>query len=201
MKRKCSTAVRIAEALLATCLIAFGIMAPRFAVELRAQGQATSARLSGTVVDKTGADIAGATAILKGADTQFTRVFTTQTDGRFVFTLVPAGQYVLTVEKEGFKHYEQRGIVLGLAESANQDVTLQVGALSETVTVDEVAPLLNTTNANVDSDVTAHQVVELPLNWRNVYQLTTLDSSVQDSNVHQVAAWARTPATPSRMVV
>jgi len=179
--------VRIAEALLATCLIAFGIMAPRFAVELRAQGQATSARLSGTVLDKTGADIAGATAILKGADTQFTRVFTTQTDGRFVFTLVPAGQYVLTVEKEGFKHYEQRGIVLGLAESANQDVTLEVGALSETVTVDEVAPLLNTTNANVDSDITAHQVVELPLNWRNVYQLTTLDSSVQDSNVHQVA--------------
>src|SRR5882724_2422914 len=101
MKHKCSMVVRIAEALLATCLIAFGIMAPRFAVELRAQGQATSATLSGSVRDKTGADITGATAVLKSADTQFTRGFTTQTDGRFVFTLVPAGQYVLRVEKEG----------------------------------------------------------------------------------------------------
>jgi hypothetical protein len=94
---------------------------------------------------------------------------------------------VLKIEKPGFKPYEQRGIVLGLAESANQNVTLEVGAVTEKVTVKGVAPLLNTTNANVDSDVTAHQAVELPLNWRNIYQLTTLDSSVQDSNVHQVA--------------
>ena len=187
MQRKCFAVVKITETLLAICLIAFGILAPRFAVELRAQGQATSATLSGTVLDRSGAGIPGATATLRGADAQFTRVFTTQGDGRFVFTLVPAGQYVMTVEKEGFKHYEQRGIVLGLAESANQVVTLDVGAVSETVTVEGVAPLLNTSNANVDSDVTAHQAVELPLNWRNVYQLTTLDSSVQDSNVHQVA--------------
>jgi Carboxypeptidase regulatory-like domain len=187
MKPKYSTAVRNAEALLATCLIVFGILAPRFAVELRAQGQATSATLSGTVVDKTGAAIAGAATTLKAVDTPFTRSFTTRDDGRFVFTLVPAGVYVLTVEQTGFRPYEQRGITLGLAESANQVVTLEIGSATEKVTVEGVAPLLNTTNANIDSDVTARQVVELPLNWRNVYQLTTLDSSVQDSNVHQVA--------------
>ena len=70
---------------------------------------------------------------LNGADIQFNRAFTTECDGQYVFTLVPAGTYVLKIEKPGFKPYERRGIVLGLAESANQNVTLEVGAVTEKV--------------------------------------------------------------------
>lgn len=186
MKQNYFVQFRIPQVVIVFVVVLF-ILMPRLAVLTYAQGRSTSATIGGTVSDKTGAAVPGASVTLSGADVQFARTFTTQDDGRYIFTLIPAGQYVLKIEKSGFRPYIQTGIVLGLAESATQNVSLDIGSVSDKVTVQAEAPLLDTTNANVDSDVTARQAEQLPLNWRNIYQLTTLDSSVQDSNVHQVA--------------
>jgi hypothetical protein len=146
-----------------------------------------NASLSGSVLDKTSAAVPGASVTLSNPDKGLTRTFTTTTDGRYVFTLIPAGNYTLKVEKSGFRTYVQRGILLAVGEAASQDVSLELGTVTQEVQVTAAAPLLNTVNANVSSEVTGRTAVELPLSWRNVYQFTILDSSVQDANVHQVA--------------
>ena len=87
---------------------------------------------------------------------------------------------------KGFETYQQNGIVLDAAETASQNVTLTVGSETVSVTVTSDVSLLNTDNANVAADIDAKQIVELPLNVRNVYGLVTLNSSVQNSSESQI---------------
>jgi hypothetical protein len=136
-----------------------------------AQAQASNASLSGAVYDHTGAVVPGATVTLSNPGTALSRTFTTGGDGHYNFSLVPAGTYTLQVEASGFRTFVQSGLVLAVGQAATQDVTLQLGTVSEEVTVNASVPLLNTANANVSSDVDQRQTVVLPLNWRNVFGL------------------------------
>jgi len=152
---------------------------------LYAQAQAFTASLAGSVYDHTGAALPETIVILSNPDRAFTRTLTTATDGRYTFTLLPPGTYTLKVEKTGFRPYVQSGVVLAVGQAASQDVTLELGAVTQQLTVTAAAPMLNTTNANVASDVTQRQTVELPLNLRNVFGLVTLNSSVNNSQQKQ----------------
>jgi hypothetical protein len=129
--------------------------------------------------------VPSATVTLSNPGTAVSRAFTTGQDGHYTFTLVPAGTYKLQVEASGFRPYIQSGLVLAVGQAATQDVTLQLGTVSEEVTVTASVPLLNTANANVSSDVDQRQTVELPLNWRNVFGLVALNSSVNNSQQNQ----------------
>jgi hypothetical protein len=148
---------------------------------IHAQAQAFTASLSGVIADASGAAVPGATVTLNNPDKGFTRTYTTAGDGSYSFTLVPPGTYELKVEKQGFRPYTQKGIILAVGQAATQNVTIQLGSVTQEVTVTAAAPLLNTTNANVSSDVTQRQTVELPLNLRNVFGLVALNSSVNNS--------------------
>jgi len=142
-------------------------------------GQATiNASLGGTVLDSSGAVVPGANVTLSDPDKGYTRTQVSQPDGRYLFLLIPAGTYKLQVEKQGFHTYVQSGIVLAIGQPATQDVTLQLGAQTQEVQVTASTPLLNTTNATIGSEVSAKETVELPLNWRNVFGLVALNSSV-----------------------
>jgi hypothetical protein len=150
-------------------------------------GQANiNASLSGTVIDSSGGIVPGAVVTLTDPTRAFTRTQTTPNDGRYVFTLVPAGTYTLHVEKAGFRGFSQAGIILGVGQGVTQNVTLEVGSVSQEIKVTGAAPMLNTTSANVESSVSAKEVVELPLNWRTPFALVTLDSSVNNSIQNQV---------------
>jgi trimeric autotransporter adhesin len=81
-----------------------------------------------------------------------------------VFSLLPPAVYSLRAESPGFKTYVQNGISLAAGQTAQQPVVLTVGSVSERVAVTSQAPLLNADNANTSSDISAQQVVELPLN-------------------------------------
>src|ERR1700755_2338555 len=142
------------------------------------QGEAVNAQLSGTVQDQNGASIPGAKVTLSNPDTKFTRQFTTNDNGLYTFTLIPPGRYEIKVEKEGFSTYLLGNVVLAVGQSSTLDPKLQVGALSQTVEVQASAPVLNTGSADIGSEVSSKQAVELPLNIRNVYGLVALDSSV-----------------------
>jgi hypothetical protein len=152
---------------------------------IHAQAQAFTASLSGVIADASGAAVPGATVTLNNPDKGFTRTYTTAGDGSYSFTLVPPGTYELKVEKQGFRPYTQKGIILAVGQAATQNVTIQLGSVTQEVTVTAAAPLLNTTNANVSSDVTQRQTVELPLNLRNVFGLVALNSSVNNSQQNQ----------------
>ena len=148
--------------------------------------QTITATLSGTVSDSSGAIVSGAKITLTAPERGFSRIFTTNNTGEYVFPLLSAGTYTLQVEVNGFKTYRQDGIVLAAGQSARQPITLTPGAVAEEITVTTQAPLLNVDNANISSDITARQVVELPLNLRNVFGLATLNSSVNNTAEFQI---------------
>jgi len=75
--------------------------------------------------------------------------------------------------------------VLAVGQVAEQNVTLELGAVTQEITVTASAPLINTSNANISSDVDQRQTVELPLNLRNVFGLVALNSSVNNSQQNQ----------------
>ena len=148
--------------------------------------QTITATLSGAVSDSSGAVLSGAKITLTAPERGFSRIFTTNNTGEYVFSLLSAGTYTLQVEANGFKIYRQDGIVLAAGQSARQPITLTPGAMAEEITVTTQAPLLNVDNANISSDITARQVVELPLNLRNVFGLATLNSSVNNTAEFQI---------------
>src|SRR6266568_9503093 len=108
-----------------------------------AQGQtlASSAALSGSVSDSSGARIANASVTLSSPEKGITRAFKTDAEGNFSFALLPAGTYTLTVSAPGFKTAKQEGITLEVGQSASQGVTLAIGS-AEQIEVTAEAPLL-----------------------------------------------------------
>ena len=152
---------------------------------LWAQGEAESARLTGTVLDAAEAAVPGAKVTLSSPATGFTRQLLSGDDGRYVFALIRPGRYELKVEKEGFHTYLRPNIVLAVGQSSNLDPKLEVGAISEVIEVAADAPLLNAGNANIGWEVSTKQAMELPLNLRNVFSLTLLNSSVNNGAEYQ----------------
>jgi hypothetical protein len=150
------------------------------------QNQEVAATLNGTVTDPTGLPVNGAKVTLLSAQNGITRTYTTQDSGLFTFTLLPPAVYSLEVEEIGFKDYKQQGITLDAGQTAQQNVRLTVGSTSEQVEVTAQSPLLNVDNANISSNISARQVVDLPLNLRNVISLAELNSSVSNTAEEQV---------------
>jgi len=150
------------------------------------QSQAITASLSGTVLDPSGQTISGAKITLESPERGISRTYVTTDNGLYSFTLLPPAVYRLQVEASGFKHYRQDGIELIPGQTAEQKVSLKVGAISENIEVTSQAPLMNAENANISSDISARQVVELPLNFRSVIGLATLNSSVSNAAEDQI---------------
>ncbi|MGA7156175.1 MAG: TonB-dependent receptor [Acidobacteriaceae bacterium] len=153
---------------------------------VKAQIATTTATLSGVVTDPSGALVHQASVTLTSPETGITRTFVSDAAGRYAFSQLPPGTYNLTLRAKGFEVYQQNGITLNAADSATQNVSLTVGAESQSVTVTADASNLNTDNSNVATNIDAKEIVELPLNTRNVYGLTTLNSSVNNTSEGQM---------------
>lgn len=152
---------------------------------LFAQLAVTTATLSGTVTDPSGAVIPQATVQLTSAQNGITRSVTADEAGRYLFSQLPPSTYSLSIQAKGFQTYKQTGIVLDAGQSATQNVALTVGTETQQVVVNAQASQLNTDNANIAANIDSKQVVELPLNLRNVYGLATLNSSVNNTSEGQ----------------
>ncbi|MGB6942120.1 MAG: TonB-dependent receptor [Bryobacteraceae bacterium] len=131
-------------------------------------------QVSGTVKDGTGAAIPGAEVTVTQTDTGVTR--TAQTDASGVYSLpsLPLGPYRMEVKKDGFTTYVQSGIVLQVDTAPTIDPVLKVGAVSESVQVEAAAAMVETHSTGVGQVVNSQDVVELPLNGREITQLITL---------------------------
>ena len=111
------------------------------------EAQVTTATFYGIVEDQTAAPVAGATVTFTQEATAAVRQTTTDRRGEFVFTALPVGSYTLKIEKDGFKTYVRTGLALAASQSVRQTHVLEVGRMSELVTVESVAPLVNTVSA------------------------------------------------------
>jgi hypothetical protein len=134
-------------------------------------------RVTGTVTDSSGAAIAGAEVQMIQTSTAIGRTVTSGEDGSYTIPDLPAGPYRLQVKKQGFNEYVQSGIVLEVASNPTINVVLQVGAVTQQVTVTADATLVETHSSSLGQVVNQDQVVDLALNGRNLMQLVTLTPS------------------------
>ncbi|MGC2300579.1 MAG: carboxypeptidase-like regulatory domain-containing protein, partial [Acidobacteriaceae bacterium] len=151
-----------------------------------AQIATTTASISGTVADPTGAVLPRAVVTLVSTQNGISRTFTTENAGRYIFSQLPPASYTLSVKARGFKVYEQMGIILNASESATQDVSLTVGSETQSIMVTADTTQLNTDNSNVAADIPGKDITEYPLNIRNVYSLATLNASVSNTSEGQM---------------
>jgi hypothetical protein len=138
-------------------------------------GQAVStSQVSGTVQDASGAPVSGAQVKLIQTDTGQVRMTAAGPDGSYLFPNLAIGAYRLEVSKEGFATYVETGIVLNVNTNPTINATLQVGAVSERVTVQAEALAVETHSTGVGQVITHDEVVDLPLNAREPTQLILL---------------------------
>jgi hypothetical protein len=137
-----------------------------------ASAQAVStAQINGAVKDSGGLALPGVTVTVTQTDTGLTRTVVTNETGAYIITSLPVGPYRVEASLQGFRTYAQTGIVLEVNSNPTLNVTLQVGELAETITVEGTAPLVETRNPGIGQVVTNEQVLELPLNGRQLTQL------------------------------
>ena len=136
--------------------------------------QRTTGTIRGTIVDSQGETVAGATVTAVNVETGFDRAVTTTASGTYNISQLPVGTYVVTVEGEGFKSAIVQNIVLDVGSTREVDAQLEIGAVTEAVTVTSSAVIVETIGGEVAGLITGEQVRELPLNGRNFIQLTQL---------------------------
>lgn len=152
-----------------------------FAVVPRAFAQSAAAQLSGAVTDESRGALPGVEVTVTQTDTGMTRFVITNQRGDYVFTNLPVGPYALSAKLPGFNTFAQSGIVLAVGETRSINVTMHIGALEETITVQADAALIETRSVNVGTVITQEQIVDLPLNGRSVLQLITLSGSAVEN--------------------
>jgi len=135
-----------------------------------------TASLTGTVLDSTGAVVAGAQVAVSNAEHGINRTTVTNSAGDYAVPALPApSSYNVTVTAEGFKKYVAKGVVLDVARKARVNVTLQVGSATIEVTVEGAnVAQVETQSSDLAGTVTGKQISQLELNGRNYTQLLAL---------------------------
>ncbi|MGB8459748.1 MAG: carboxypeptidase-like regulatory domain-containing protein [Candidatus Acidiferrum sp.] len=144
--------------------------------------QTGTTSLRGVVSDRSGAIVANAAVTLTNISQGLKRETATNNAGEYQFLALPPGTYALTVELAGFRKFEQKNLQLLVNLPSTQNVTLDVGAATETVEVSAEAATLNTTDASLGNAFNENQVKELPLEGRNVPDLLSLQPGVAFPN-------------------
>lgn len=144
----------------------------------RATAQQATAQLSGTIHDVTGAIVVGAKVTLKNRDTGISRTVNSDKNGNYLFTLIPIGNYDLSVEQTGFSTYVRQGITLDINQNAHLDVSMQVGSRSQTVEVNADVSQVDTVSATLGKVETTERIENLPLAARDTMQLGLLQAGV-----------------------
>jgi hypothetical protein len=139
-----------------------------------ARAQATTAQISGTVKDQTGAVLPGVEVTVTQTATGAKRTAITNETGNYVLASLPLGPYILEAALPGFKMYVQTGIVLQVDANPAINIVLQVGTVSDQVEVQANAALVETHSTGIGTVVDNQRVTELPLNGRNPTELVFL---------------------------
>jgi hypothetical protein len=135
--------------------------------------------ISGTVTDKSGAAVVGASVVITDAGGNQTHTTSTNTDGAYVVAGLPGGAYNLVVTAKGFQKFTANHVVLDVAQKIRVDVQLTVGAMTEEIVVTgESVAQVQTTSSDIGATISGQQVSQLELNGRNFTQLATLTPGV-----------------------
>jgi carboxypeptidase family protein len=145
---------------------------------LSLSAQINSGRILGTVTDQTGGVIAGAAVVVTNTETGVARNLVTDGAGEYDAPNLNPGKYSVRVSTAGFEAFERQNIALGVGQDARIDAQLTPGQVTQTVTVSETTPLLDTTSATVTGTINTENIVDIPLNGRNYQNLLQLRPGV-----------------------
>jgi Carboxypeptidase regulatory-like domain/TonB dependent receptor len=140
--------------------------------------QANFGRILGTITDLSGGVMAGATVSVVDTQRGVTRTLTTDPAGEYLATNLSPGMYMVRAEAKGFKTVERQNIVLEVGKDIRVDLSLQPGAQTQTVTVTEQVPDVDTTSATLGGTLNNAAIIDLPLNGRNYQNLVGLRPGV-----------------------
>jgi Carboxypeptidase regulatory-like domain len=144
--------------------------------------QATGS-FSGTITDKAGAVVSGATVTALSQGTGVSREAKTDDSGHYLIPLLPVAYYTIRVESSGFGAAEQKDVRLQIDEHRELDFSLVPASVSTSVEVNATEVAVQTSNPTLGQVITSEQVAELPLNGRDFVQLATLTPGVtQETN-------------------
>lgn len=140
--------------------------------------RAQSSQLSGQIIDSSKAAVSGAKLAITEVETGEERQTISSSEGYYSFPLLAPGHYELVVQKEGFETQRQTGITIVTGNITTVNVTLQLGQLTQTVSVQASIPLLQTETAAVEKAVENQTIVDMPLLDRRASQLQRLNGFV-----------------------
>ena len=141
-------------------------------------GQANTGIFEGVVRDESGGVMPGAAVVATHTESGFTVERVTGSDGRFYMASLPIGEWTLTAELPGFRRVVRTGIFLDLGRTIDLTFQLDLGQITEEVTVTAAAPLLQTTTAEISDVIDTREVEQIPLNGRQFLQLAQLSDAV-----------------------
>ncbi len=157
------------------------VLASFLTTSLSAQG--LTGQISGSVNDSTGSAVVAAEVVLTNQGTGATRQLVSDQSGSFLFPQLLAGSYTLTITAPGFKKYEEKDIVLSSSErAAVRPITLELGAISESISVTAEGAKLQTQSAERAGTLTSSMLVETPQKGRHFLGLLTLMPGVISNN-------------------
>ena len=163
--------------------------------------QTTVSTIEGTIKDPQGSVVAGAQVVVKSAALGIERMATSDADGFYRITALPAGNYSLTISHAGFAARTFDNVELTVNRTLTLDIPLEVGAVTGQVDVVGYAQLLNPTSSATGATVTPQQIREMPTNGRNYLDLMQLVPGVvvnRQANVGSARASARDPCSSRR---
>ncbi|HET6180452.1 MAG TPA: carboxypeptidase-like regulatory domain-containing protein [Candidatus Sulfotelmatobacter sp.] len=157
-------------------VLSLGVLLSMPSLSLHAQS--TYGSISGSVADASGATVTDANVTLTNLGTQEKRSQSSGSDGLFTFVNLFPGQYRIDVEKQGFKHFVRTPVTVEVQQTTHIAAALQVGEVSQVVEVTAETPLLQPETSSLGTVVDTRAANELPLNGRNIFNLTTITPSV-----------------------
>jgi hypothetical protein len=140
--------------------------------------QGSAGRIQGVVTDQTGGVLAGAKVTITDTQRGVARTLTTDASGAYNAPNLLPGTYTVRAELSGFSPLERQNVILEVAKEVRVDMVLSPGAQTQSITVTEALPLVETTNATLGGTITNETLAELPLNGRNFANLLQLRPGV-----------------------
>ena len=137
-------------------------------------GQGGVAEINGSAGDQTGSVLPGVTVTIVDEATGLQRTTVANESGRFVIVAVTPGQYTVRAELPGFQTQTQTGIRVLVGQAITLNLTLPIGALTDQVTVTGEAPIIEVTQTQIGTNITAQAIEDLPTQGRQQYALLQL---------------------------
>src|SRR5437660_11546996 len=174
MQSKAQRNVMPGCAVLANLVRVLAVACVALLASVAAHPQGSSGRILGVVTDQSGGNVGRATVTITDVARGVSQTLTTDSEGAYVALNLQPGTYTVRAEYKGFKNFERKNILLEVGKDVRVDAVLQPGETTETITITEEVPMVDTTSTTLGGTISNEIINDLPLNGRNYQNLVSL---------------------------